>query len=401
VSGELYISSEQRAKLDLNSPDLPHKPKRKMKVPFLDLKAHHAPLIEEFDRAIREVIESSAFAGGPFVERFEEEFAAFCGSSYAIAVGNGTDALWLALLALGIGKGDEVITVPNTFIATAEAITYCNARPVFVDVDQDTFTMNPAELEKSLTKRTKAIIPVHLFGQPADMDPILEFARANGLFVVEDAAQAHGAEYKGRKAGTMGDAGCFSFYPGKNLGAFGEAGAVVTNDPELRKQIQMLRDHGQSRKYYHTTMGWNCRMDGIQAAVLSIKLGHLDEANSLRRKHALEYNQAFAGIDEVLTPFEAKYARHVYHVYAVRVQERDAALRHLQEKGVGCAVHYPVPIHLQEAGRNLGYTKGAFPIAENLADEFLSLPMFPELTEEQVEYVARCVSEAVGLEALA
>jgi dTDP-4-amino-4,6-dideoxygalactose transaminase len=372
-----------------------------MKVPFLDLKAHHAPLIEKFDRAIREVIESSAFAGGPFVERFEEEFAAFCGSSYAIAVGNGTDALWLTLLALGIGEGDEVITVPNTFIATAEAITYCKARPVFVDVDPDTFTMNPAELEKSLTKRTKAIIPVHLFGQPADMDPILEFARANGLFVVEDAAQAHGAEYKGRKAGTMGEAGCFSFYPGKNLGALGEAGAVVTNDPELRKQIQMLRDHGQSQKYYHATMGWNCRMDGIQGAVLSIKLGHLDEANSLRRKHALEYNQAFAGIDDVLTPFEAKYARHVYHVYAIRVQERDAVLRHLQEKGIGCAVHYPVPIHLQVAGRNLGYAKGAFPIAENLADEFLSLPMFPELTEDQIEYVGRCVSEAVGVEALA
>jgi dTDP-4-amino-4,6-dideoxygalactose transaminase len=371
-----------------------------MKVPFLDLKAHHAPFIEKFDRAIREVIESSAFAGGPFVEKFEEEFAAFCGSSHAIAVGNGTDALWLALLALGIGEGDEVITVPNTFIATAEAITYCKARPVFVDVNQDTFTMNPAALEKSVTEKTKAIIPVHLFGQPADMDPILEFARANGLFVVEDAAQAHGAEYKGRTAGTMGDAGCFSFYPGKNLGAFGEAGAVVTNDPELRKQIQMLRDHGQSRKYYHATMGWNCRMDGIQAAVLSIKLRHLDEANSLRSKHALEYNQAFAGIDEVLTPFQAKYARHVYHVYAVRLQERDAVLRCLQEKGVGCAVHYPVPIHLQDAGRNLGYTKGAFPIAENLANEFLSLPMFPELTEEQIEYVAGCVSEAVGVEAL-
>jgi dTDP-4-amino-4,6-dideoxygalactose transaminase len=371
-----------------------------MKVPFLDLKAHHAPLIEKFDRAIHEVVESSAFAGGPFVEKFEEEFAAFCGSSHAIAVGNGTDALWLALLALGIGEGDEVITVPNTFIATAEAITYCKARPVFVDVDRDTFTMNPAELEKSLTERTKAIIPVHLFGQPVDMDPILEFARANGLFVVEDAAQAHGAEYKGRKAGTMGDAGSFSFYPGKNLGALGEAGAVVTNDPELRKQVQMLRDHGQSRKYYHATMGWNCRMDGIQAAVLSIKLRHLDEANSLRRKHALEYNQAFAGIDEVLTPLEAKYARHVYHVYAVQLQERDAVMRTLQKKGVGCAVHYPVPIHLQEAGRNLGYAKGAFPIAENLANQFLSLPMFPELTKEQIEYVADCVSEAVGVEAL-
>src|SRR5436305_9934877 len=231
-----------------------------MKVPFLDLKAQNAPLIDKLDRAIREVIESSAFAGGPFVERFEKEFAAYSGSQYASGVGNGTDALWLTLLALGIGEGDEVITVPNTFIATAEAITYCKARPVFVDVGENTFTMNPAELKRSLTARTKAIIPVHLFGQPANMDPILEFARANGLFIVEDAAQAHGAQYKGRKAGTIGDAGGFSFYPGKNLGAFGEAGAVVTNDPELRKQMQMLRDHGQSRKYYHSTKGWNCRI---------------------------------------------------------------------------------------------------------------------------------------------
>jgi dTDP-4-amino-4,6-dideoxygalactose transaminase len=260
--------------------------------------------------------------------------------------------------------------------------------------------MNPAELEKSLTERTKAIIPVHLFGQPADMDPILEFARANGLFVVEDAAQAHGAEYKGRKAGTMGDAGCFSFYPGKNLGAFGEAGAVVTNDPELAKQIRMLRDHGQSRKYYHSLMGWNCRMDGIQAAVLSIKLRHLTEANSLRRKHAAEYSNALAGMDEVLTPVESIYARHVYHVYAIRVRERDLVARNLQEKGIGCAVHYPVPVHLQDACRNLGYKRGAFPIAESLAGQFLSLPMFPELTGEQVEYVVRCVGEVVGAEAL-
>ncbi|PWT82976.1 MAG: erythromycin biosynthesis sensory transduction protein eryC1 [Acidobacteria bacterium] len=371
-----------------------------MKVPFLDLKAHHAPLAEEFDRAIREVIESSAFAGGPFVERFEEEFAEFCGASHAIGVGNGTDALWLALLALRIGEGDEVITVPNTFIATVEAIAYCKARPVFVDVDEETFTMNPAELEKSLTERTKAIIPVHLFGQPADMDPILEFARAHGLFVIEDAAQAHGAEYKGRRAGTMGDAGCFSFYPGKNLGAFGEAGAVVTNDRQLQEQIQVLRDHGQPQKYYHTLMGWNCRMDGIQAAVLSTKLPHLNEANLLRRKHALAYNQAFTAIDGVRTPFEARYARHVYHVYAIRVQERDAVRRHLQEKGVGCAVHYPVPIHLQEACRSLGYKKGAFPIAESLAEEFLSLPMFPELTREQIEYVACCVGDMVGAAAL-
>lgn len=357
-------------------------------------------MIDEFDRAIREVIESSAFAGGPFVESFEEEFAAYCGSNYAIGVGNGTDALWLTLLALGIGEGDEVITVPNTFIATAEAITYCKARPVFVDVDETTFTMDPLELEKSLTARTKAIIPVHLFGQPADMDPIMEFARAHGLLVIEDAAQAHGAEYKGRKAGTMGDAGCFSFYPGKNLGAFGEAGAVVTNNPELRKKIQNLRDHGQTRKYYHTLMGWNCRMDGIQAAVLSIKLRRLNEANALRREHALQYNQAFAGLDAVTTPFEANYARHVYHVYAIRVHERDDVRPSLEEKGIGCAVHYPIPIHLQEACRKLGYRPGAFPIAENLAEEFLSLPMFPELTEEQIEYVVRCVSETVGVGAL-
>jgi dTDP-4-amino-4,6-dideoxygalactose transaminase len=371
-----------------------------MKVPFLDLEAHHAPLIDKFDRAIREVIESSAFAGGPFVEEFEEDFAAYCGSSYAIGVGNGTDALWLTLLALGIGEGDEVITVPNTFIATVEAIIHCKARPVFVDVDETTFTLDPAQLKKSLTARTKAIVPVHLFGQPADMDPILEFARAHGLFVIEDAAQAHGAEYKGRKAGTWGDAGCFSFYPGKNLGAFGEAGAVVTNNAELQKKIQNLRDHGQTRKYYHTLMGWNCRMDGIQAAVLSIKLRHLEEANLLRRDHALHYNQAFAGLDAVATPFEANYARHVYHVYAIRVQDRDAIWQSLQEKGIGCAVHYPIPIHLQEACRSLGYTEGAFPIAENLAQEFLSLPMFPELTEEQIEYVAHCVSESVGVEAL-
>jgi dTDP-4-amino-4,6-dideoxygalactose transaminase len=374
--------------------------KTQMKVPFLDLKAHHAPMIDEFGGAIREVIESSAFAGGPFVERFEEEFAAYCGSRYAIGVGNGTDALWLTLLALGIGEGDEVITVPNTFIATVEAITYCKARPVFVDVDETTFTMDAAELEKSLTARTKAIIPVHLFGQPANMDPILKFARAHGLFVIEDAAQAHGAEYKGRKAGTIGDAGCFSFYPGKNLGAVGEAGAVVTNNPELRDKIQNLRDHGQTRKYCHTLMGWNCRMDGIQAAVLSVKLRHLDKANLLRREHASQYNQAFAGVDDVATPFEANYARHVYHVYAIRIQQRDEVRRLLEENGIGCGVHYPIPIHLQEACRRLGYMQGAFPVAENLADEFLSLPMFPELTEDQIEYVVRCVSEAVGVEAL-
>src|SRR5438477_10720992 len=366
-----------------------------MKVPFLDLKAHHAPLIDKFDRAIREVIESSAFAGGPFVERFEEEFAAYCGSEYAIGVGNGTDALWLTLLALGIGPGDEVITVPNTFFATVEAITYCRAQPVFVDVDENTFTMDPAELEKRLTARTKAIIPVHLFGQPADMDPILEFACKHDLFVIEDAAQAHGAEYKGRRAGTLGDAGCFSFYPGKNLGALGEAGAVITNDSKLQEKIRILRDHGQVRKYRHTMIGWNCRMDGIQAAVLSVKLQHLERGNTLRRRHATEYDKAFDGLEEVVRPFAAPYSEHVYHVYAIRVRERDEVMWHLQEKGIQCGVHYPVPIHLQKAYRNLGYEAGRFPVSERIALECISLPMFPELTSLQIGMVALALKEAV------
>src|SRR4051812_33326881 len=291
---------------------------KNMTVPFLDLNAHHARRRAEFTRAIEEVIDSGAFAGGPFVEQFEKEFAAYCETPHCVGLGSGTEALWLSLLAAGIKAGDEVITVPNTFMATAEAITYCGARPVFVDVDERTYTMAPAGLEKALTKRTKAIIPVHLFGQPADMDPILEFARAHNLAVIEDAAQAHGAEYKGRRAGTMGAIGCFSFYPGKNLGALGEAGAVVTDDPELQEKIRVLRDHGQIRKYRHTMIGWNCRMDGIQAAVLSVKLRRLENGNLLRRVHAQDYNRALAGMDEVIAPAEADYARHVYHVYAIR-----------------------------------------------------------------------------------
>jgi dTDP-4-amino-4,6-dideoxygalactose transaminase len=372
-----------------------------MQVPFLDLKSHHAPFLGEINSAIQEVIESSAFAGGPFVSRFEEDFAAYCNAPYAIGLGSGTDALWLALLALGVGPGDEVITVPNTFMATAEAITYCGARPVFVDVDERTYTLDPQALEGAVTARTKAIIPVHLFGQPADMDPILEFARHRGLFVVEDACQAHGAEYKGRRTGTLGDAACFSFYPGKNLGAFGEAGAVVTGDAELQEKIRILRDHGQVRKYYHTMVGWNCRMDGIQGAILSVKLRYLERGNQLRRSHAAHYNQALGGIEEVITPAQAADIRHVYHVYAIRVQERDQVIRVLGEKGIGCGVHYPVPIHLQEAYRDLGYEQDAFPIAERSAREFVSLPMFPELTSAQVERVAQCVKEIVAMEAIA
>ena len=366
-----------------------------IRVPFLDLKSHHAALHDEFDRAIRAVVDSSAFAGGPFVEKFEQDFASYCGCQHAVGVGSGTEALWLSLLACGVGPGDEVITVPNTFMATAEAITYCGARPVFVDVDDRTYTMDPAGLEEALSSRTKAIIPVHLFGQPADMDPILEFAREHDLVVIEDAAQAHGAKYKGQKAGTLGNAGCFSFYPGKNLGAFGEAGAIVTNSFELQEKIRIFRDHGQVRKYRHTAIGWNCRMDGIQGAVLSVKLRHLESGNSLRRAHAVQYNQAFAGMDEIVTPFEAPHAQHVYHIYAIRVRERDEAMWFLNEKGIQCGVHYPVPIHLQMAYRSLGYKKGDLPRSEQMALEFISLPMFPELTEAQVNIVELAVKEAI------
>ncbi len=363
-------------------------------IPFLDLKSHHAALRVELDRAIKEVIDSGAFAGGPFVEKFEIHFAAYCGSRYAIGVGSGTEALWLSLLACGIGAGDEVITVANTFMATAEAITYCGARPVFVDVNEATYTMDPAGLEDAHSPRTKAIIPVHLFGQPADMDPILEFARKHNLFVIEDAAQAHGAKYKGRTAGTLGDAGCFSFYPSKNLGALGEAGAIITNDAELQEKLRILRDHGQVHKYRHDVIGWNCRMDGIQAAVLSVKLPYLESGNSLRRTHALQYNRAFDGMGEVVTPFEAPYAQHVYHVYAIRVEERDEVTRFLKERAIQCAVHYPVPIHLQKAYQDLGYKTGSLPISEQIAREFISLPMFPELTEAQISMVVLATKES-------
>jgi dTDP-4-amino-4,6-dideoxygalactose transaminase len=366
-------------------------------VPFLDLKSHHAPLRGEFIDAIQEVIDAAAFAGGPFVARFEADFAAYCDCPHAIGVGSGTEALWLTLLALGIRPGDDVITVPNTFMATAEAITYCGARPIFVDVDEHTYTMDPAALKDAITVRTKAIIPVHLFGQPADMDPILEIARDQGVFVIEDACQAHGAEYKGRKVGTFGDAACFSFYPGKNLGAFGEAGAVVTRNTALEERIRIFRDHGQIGKYRHTMVGWNCRMDGIQAAILRIKLRFLERSNQLRRSHAAHYDEALDGIEELVTPAQAECVRHVYHIYAIRVHDRDEVIRLLAEKGVGCGVHYPVPIHLQEAYRGLGYQPGAFPISERCANEFISLPMFPELTLAQVEMVAQSVKETVAI----
>lgn len=367
-----------------------------MMVPFLDMKARIAPLREEFMQAIAEVIDSGAFAGGPFVECFEQDFAAYCGTGHAVGVGSGTEALWLSLVAMGIGPGDEVVTVPMTFAATVEAICMAGATPVFADIDTRTYTMNPAAFESRISPRTKAVIPVHLFGQTADMDPILEIARKHDLRVIEDAAQAHGAEYAGRKAGSMGDAGCFSFYPGKNLGAFGEAGIVVTRNGELASKLRMLRDHGQSRRNQHVLIGWNGRMDGIQAAVLRVKLRNLDRENELRRDHALSYGRGFENLPEILTPIVRDGGRHVFHIYAIRTPERRDLIRVLEERAIGHGIHYPLPLHLQTAYLSLGYKRGDLPVAEQYADEFVSLPMFPEMTPAQIAVVTDAVMEAHG-----
>ncbi len=366
----------------------------KMSVPYLDLDAHHAHRKSEFLAAIERVIDSGAFAGGAEVERFEEDFAVYCQSRYSMGVGSGTEALALALAAFGIGHGDEVITVSMSFIATAEAISAVGAKPVFVDIDETTFCLDPKQLEKALTSATKAIIPVHLFGQCADMNPINAFAQAHDLIVIEDAAQAHGAEYHGARAGSMGDAGCFSFYPGKNLGAFGEAGAVTTDREDIGERIQMLRDHGQTRKYYHDEIGSNGRMDGIQAAVLAIKLRSLDEGNRLRRNCAALYDEALRGIDSLKLPTSQRAEEHVRHIYPIRTTERSAVISAFQKANIGFGIHYPVPIHLQKAYAYLGYKVGDFPISEQCAEEFLSLPMYPELTSEQVRSVVETL-EAV------
>jgi dTDP-4-amino-4,6-dideoxygalactose transaminase len=366
-----------------------------MNVPFLNLRAAHDPLKAEILSAIQQVIESSAFAGGSFVTRFDEEFAAYSRTKYSIGLGTGTEALWLPLLALGISAGDEVITVPSTFMATAEAITYCGAKPVFVDIEENTYTMNPALLEKAITPKTKAIIPVHLFGQTADMDPILEIAGRHGIPVIEDACQAHGAEYKGRRAGSLGIAGAFSFYPGKNLGAMGEAGSVTTNDATLKARVETLRDHGQQKKYHHSMIGWNARMDGMQGAILSIKLKHLERGNEARRTNASLYHHLLAGEPNIILPQEAEGRRHVYHLYAIRTPKRDSVIEALAKRSISCGIHYPIPVHLQEAYQSLGLGKGSFPVAERCAQDFISLPMFPELTQDQIETVATELKLAV------
>ena len=358
-------------------------------VPFLNLRAQHDPLRAELLASIEEVIDSNAFAGGPFVAKFEEDFAAFCQTRHALGLSNGTEALWLALLGLGIGPGDEVITVAATFMATAEAVSYCGAKPVFVDVDEETYTMAPALLERAITPRTKAIIPVHLYGQMADMDSIMEIARRHNLYVIEDACQAHGADYKGRKAGSIGHAGCFSFYPGKNLGALGEGGAVVTNDTALAEKISVLRDHGQKTKYYHAVIGWNGRMDGIQGAVLRVKLKGLASGNAARRANARLYDQLLSDVSGVVVPRVAGYGVPVYHLYVIRVNGRDRIIKEMAARGVACGIHYPIPVHLQKAYESLQLGPGSLPVTERWAEQVLSLPMFPELTRKQIETVVQ------------
>lgn len=362
-------------------------------IPYADLRRQYRAIKPEIDAAVLRVLDSTQFILGDEVASFEREFAAYCGAADAIGLNSGTSALHLALLAAGIGPGDEVITVPFTFVATAAAIEYARATPVFVDIDPETYTMAPAAIERAITPRTKALIPVHLYGHPADMDPILDIARRHNLIVIEDAAQAHGAEYKGRRCGSIGSMAAFSFYPGKNLGAYGEGGAVVTSDPVLAKRIRVMRSWGEERRYEHNVKGFNYRMDGIQGAILRVKLRHLEAWTEVRRARANDYARAFAG-NGIATPVERPACRHVYHVYAVRLAHRDATRGALQVADIQTGVHYPIPIHLQPAYADLGYARGDFPVSEEAASQVLSLPMFPEMTTEQAQEVAAAVLAA-------
>lgn len=362
-------------------------------IPFVDLKAQYHRIKGEVDAAVATVLESSQFVLGEQVAAFEEEFAAYSGARFGVGVNTGTSALHLSLLAAGVGPGDEVITTPFTFVATAAAIAYTGARPVYVDIDPRSFTIEPTRIEAALTERTRAILPVHLYGQPADMDPIVEIARRRGLVVIEDACQAHGAEYRGRRVGSIGDLGCFSFYPGKNLGAYGEGGMVVTDNAAHAERIRMLRDWGQDRRYHHVLPGYNYRLEGLQGAILRVKLRHLEDWTEARRDHARRYDELLAGACP-RTPEVLPDRRHVYHVYAVRTGDREAVQASLHARGIQTGIHYPTPVHLQPAYADPQFRCGDFPHAERAAAEVLSLPMYPELTGEQIAWVARALKEA-------
>ena len=367
-----------------------------MQIPLVDLKAQYARIKPEIDTAIQRVLDHTGFILGEEVANFERAFADYVGAKGAVGVASGTAALRLALLACGIGPGDEVVTTAHTFIATAEAISQIGARPIFVDVDPQTYTIDPNRVEDELNKRNddriRAIIPVHLYGQPADMDAIMDIARRYDLWVIEDAAQAHGAEYKGQRCGSIGHLVCFSFYPGKNLGAYGDAGMVTGNDEELLAKVCSLRNHGRTSKYEHQEVGWGERLDAVQAAILGAKLPHLEAWTEARRAHARRYTEPLADC-EVVTPYEAPYVRHVYHLYVIRTSRRDDLLAHLRARGIGAGVHYPIPLHRQPAYLQQGYGDVRLPITEQVATEVLSLPMYPELTEDQIAHVVGVVKE--------
>lgn len=366
-----------------------------MNVPFIDLPAQYAAIRQEVRGQVDAVLESAAFILGAYTRQFEDSFSRYLGAQHTIGVANGTDALILTLKACGIGAGDEVITSVNSFVATAEAIAHTGARPVFVDIDPGTYLLSVPQVKARLTSHTKAIIPVHLYGQPVDMDAILALTRGSRLRVIEDAAQAHGARYGKSMVGTLADAACFSFYPGKNLGAFGDAGAVVTADAELATRLRKLRDHGGIRKYQHDVVGFNSRLDGMQAAILHVKLNYLEEWNSLRREHAQLYTKLLSDVAGLILPTVRAGSTHVFHLYVARVigKSRDALRDFLQHRGVSTAIHYPTPIHLTPAFSYLGHQRGDFPEAEACADSVLSLPMYPELKPSQIEYVAELIRD--------
>jgi len=364
------------------------------KIPLVDLHAQYETLKPEIDAAIQRVIDKTAFILGPEAKQFEENFARFCNVKHAIGLDSGTAALHLAMMALNIGAGDEVITTAHTFIATSEPIALLGARPVLVDIDPRTYNLDPQKLEAAITPRTKAIIPVHLYGQPAEMDVIMDIARKHNIPVIEDAAQAHGATYRNHSVGTFGLLTCFSFYPGKNLGAYGDAGALVTNDDELNHKIRMLRDHGRTSKYEHEISGYGFRLDGIQAAVLDVKLKHLPAWNAARRAHADYYTELLSNVDaSIVTPYEPAHVQAVYHLYVIRTRQRDELLQYLKERDIEAGIHYPVPLHMQPVYKNLGYQQGAFPATEQAAQEILSLPIYPELTHAQMERVVETMRE--------
>ena len=366
-----------------------------MNVPLLDLKRQYQTIKAEINEAIAEVVESQGFRLGPKVAAFEGEIAGYSGTKRAVGVASGTDAILLALMAVGVGRDDEVITTPYTFFATAGAVTRVGAVPVFVDIDPKTYNIDPAKIEAAITEKTKAIMPVHLYGQCADMDPIMEVAKRRGIAVVEDAAQAVGAEYKGRRAGSFGQAGCFSFFPSKNLGGYGDGGMITTDSDELADLLVSLREHGQTETYHHWTIGTNSRLDALQAAVLSVKLRHLDAWSDGRSANADYYGSRFEGTP-VTAPRREEWSRHIYNQYVVRVPNRDALLAHLREGGIGCAIYYPVPLHLQECYRALGYAEGDMPEAEKAARETLSIPVFSLLTDVEKAHVADTILEFVG-----